>query len=59
MMAIYVCAGCGQEAEGVHPDPAAGDEQDEDTPPVTLQECACGHVQFVARPGYSFFTEAG
>jgi hypothetical protein len=50
----YVCAGCGDETEGIWPAP---DDQDE-VPPAE-QTCPCGRVQVVAYPGYSFFTEAG
>lgn len=50
----YTCGGCGEETEGIWPGP---DDQDE-VPPAE-QTCPCGHVQVVAYPGYSFFTEAG
>lgn len=53
LTATYRCGSCGEETDGIWPDP----EQDEIEP--ARQQCPCGHSEVVAYPGYSFRTEAG
>lgn len=55
LIAVYTCAGCGQETEGAWPAP----QDQDDEVPEAVQECPCGHSQAAAWPGYSFRTEAG